>query len=356
MSESFETTTEIVRRAHGMLAPPVWDYIVGGSETETTLRRNRDAIGSLAFRPRILRNVANVDTSRTLLGTKLRIPYVLAPVGSLQAVAEGGAASSVRAAVKFGTLATVSSVALPGLEAAAEASTGDKWFQLYIRGDFQWITDMVERVRNAGYKALILTVDTAHYSRRERQIISRWLPPGRRVNLEEHHQATLDWETALRIKEIAGIPVGIKGIQTAEDAEIAVRDGFDIVWVSNHGGRQLDHARAAIEVLPEVAAVVAGRVPVIVDGGFMRGTDVLKALALGATAVGTGRLHALSLAAGGEAGLERMLEILEIEIATSMALLGVTALDQLDASYVVPTTPVSTPQVGFPFLLPEIRL
>jgi glycolate oxidase len=237
MSESFETTTEIVRRAHGMLAPPVWDYIVGGSETETTLRRNRDAIGSLAFRPRILRNVANVDTSRTLLGTKLRIPYVLAPVGSLQAVAEGGAASSVRAAVKFGTLATVSSVALPGLEAAAEASTGDKWFQLYIRGDFQWITDMVERVRNAGYKALILTVDTAHYSRRERQIISRWLPPGRRVNLEEHHQATLDWETALRIKEIAGIPVGIKGIQTAEDAEIAVRDGFDIVWVSNHGTR-----------------------------------------------------------------------------------------------------------------------
>jgi len=356
MSVPFETTTEIVRRAHELLAPPIWDYIVGGSETETTIRRNREAIGALAFRPRVLRNVADLDTRTTLLGTKLRIPYILAPVGSLQAVTEAGAAASVRGALAFGTLSTVSSVSQPGLEAAAEAATGDKWFQLYIRGDFSWVGDVVERVRSVGYSALILTVDTAHYSRRERQIISRWLPPGRRTSGEESYQAMLDWETAARIKAIAGIPVGIKGIQCAEDAEIALREGFDVIWVSNHGGRQLDHARGSIEILPEVASVVAGRVPIVVDGGFLRGTDVLKAIALGATAVATGRLHALALAAGGEAGLVRMLEILEIEIRTSMALLGVSSLAQLDASYVVATTPVSTPQVGFPFLLPEIRL
>src|SRR5579883_2555539 len=242
MSVPFETTTEIVRRAHELLAPPIWDYIVGGSET----------------------------------GTKLRIPYILAPVGSLQAVTEAGAAASVRGALAFGTLSTVSSVSQPGLEAAAEAATGDKWFQLYIRGDFSWVGDVVERVRSVGYSALILTVDTAHYSRRERQIISRWLPPGRRTSGEESYQAMLDWETAARIKAIAGIPVGIKGIQCAEDAEIALREGFDVIWVSNHGGRQLDHARGSIEILPEVASVVAGRVPIVVDGGFLRGTDVLK--------------------------------------------------------------------------------
>ncbi len=350
MSETFETTTEIVRRAHEMLAPPVWDYVAGGAETETTLRRNRDAIGALAFRPRILRNVAEVDTSTTLLGTRLRIPYILAPVGSLQAVTEDGAAASVRAAITFGTLSTVSSVSQPGLEATAEAATGDKWFQLYIRGDFNWVTEVVDRVRNAGYTALILTVDVAHYSRRERQIIGRWLPPGRRTLRDEQYQAMLDWETALRIKQVARMPVGIKGIQTAEDAEMAMRDGFDVIWVSNHGGRQLDHARAGIEVLPEVAAVVAGRAPIVVDGGFMRGTDVLKAIALGATAVGTGKLHALALAAGGEAGLVRMLEILEIEIKTSMGLLGVTSLAQLDASYVASMGPVQNPPGAFPFL------
>src|SRR6185312_8367309 len=355
MSETFETTTEIVRRANTLLPPPIWDYVVGGAETETTVRRNRDALGSLAFRPRILRNVAEHDMSTTLLGTKLRMPYLLAPVGSLQSVTEDGAAASVRAAASFGTLSVVSSVSQPGLEAAAAASPVDKWFQLYIRGDAKWVDDTIARVEKAGYKALMLTVDTAHYSRRERQIIDRWVPPGRRLHADDGYQLSLDWESASRIKGRLKIPVGIKGIQTAEDAEIAIREGFDLVWVSNHGGRQLDHARAAVEVLPEVVSVVAGRVPIVVDGGFMRGTDILKAIALGATAVGTGRLHALSLAAGGEAGLARMLEIVEIELRTSMALLGVTSLAQLDRSYVVNTTPVSTPQVAFPFLLPEIR-
>lgn len=354
--DQFGTTTEIIRRAHGLLAPPVWDYIVGGSETETTVRRNREAIGALAFRPRILRNVSQLQLGTTLLGTPLRIPYILAPVGSLQSVDPHGAASSVRAAITFGTLATVSSVCEPGLEASAEAATGDKWFQLYIRGDDAWVGEMVDRVRNAGYTALILTVDTAHYSRRERQIISGWLPPARRVERSDHYQALLDWETVARIKERARIPIGVKGIQSAEDAELAIRNGIDVIWVSNHGGRQLDHARASLTVLPEVVAAAGGKVPIVVDGGFMRGTDVLKAIALGATAVATGRLHALSLAAGSEAALIRMLEIMEIEIRTSMALLGVTSLAELDRSYVTAATPLAEPPVAFPFLFPEIRL
>jgi isopentenyl diphosphate isomerase/L-lactate dehydrogenase-like FMN-dependent dehydrogenase len=356
MASDFQTTTEIVRRAHGLLAPPIWDYIVGGSETETTIRRNREAISAFAFRPRILRNVSKLDTSTTVLGTKLRIPYILAPVGSLQEAVEAGAAASVRAAIAFGTLSTVSSVSQPGLEPAAAAATGDKWFQLYIRGDFEWVSEIVGRVRAAGYNALILTVDTAHYSRRERQLISGWVPPARRRDLEEQYQGMLDWETVRRIKEIAGIPIGIKGIQTGEDAEIALQEGIDLIWVSNHGGRQLDHARATIDVLPEVAAVVAGKVPIVVDGGFMRGTDVLKAIALGASAVATGRLHALALAAGGEAGAVRMLEILEIEVRTSMALLGVTSLGQIDRSYLASVTPLSNPPAAFPFLSPDILL
>lgn len=287
---------------------------------------------SWPFARGVLRNVAKIDPSRTILGSRLRIPYLLAPVGSLELVVEDGSALSVRAAAAFGTIATISSGSLPGLELAAQAAAGDKWFQLYVGGDFGWITEMIERVRAAGYIALILTVDSSHYGGRERQIARRWSPP-RHHNNGIRFQDRLDWETVRRIKANTALAIGIKGIQTGEDAELALRCGVDLIWVSNHGGRQLDHARATIEVLPEVATAVGGKAPIVIDGGFMRGTDVLKAIVLGATAVATGRLQALALAAAGEAGVRRMLEILEAEIETSMALLGVASLDQLDRSY-----------------------
>jgi isopentenyl diphosphate isomerase/L-lactate dehydrogenase-like FMN-dependent dehydrogenase len=353
----FATTTEIVHAAQHNLEPAVWDYITGGAETETTIRRNREAIEALAFRARIMRNVADIDTSATLLGTRLRIPYILAPVGGMQDITAAGAASQVRGARAFGTLPVVSSVSQPALEDSASAVAGDKWFQLYIRGDFAWIGEIVKRVRASGYRALVITADVAIYGNRERQKIARFTPQGRRNNTGEEFQAALDWEVLDRIREIAGMPLVLKGVQAAEDAELALAHGIDAVWVSNHGGRQLDHAQGSLDVLPEVVAAVRGRTPVIVDGGFMRGTDILKAVALGADAVATGRMHAWALGAGGEPALARMLEIVEFELRTAMGLLGVTSLAQLDASY-VRRADASIGRGAFPLLetLPDVAL
>jgi isopentenyl diphosphate isomerase/L-lactate dehydrogenase-like FMN-dependent dehydrogenase len=335
MDDEILTTTEIVTRAHKTLKRRVWEYITGGAETETSIWRNREALSSLAFRARIFRNVATVDTSATLLGTRVRIPFILAPVGGLEQVAPQGAATAAIAASAFGTLQVVSSVSQPALEVTAQAAAGDKWFQLYIRGDFDWIQEWVGRVKAAGFKALVITADSAYYGNRERQVLRRWLPAGRANNLSgTEYQRAVDWDLFDRIRDMAGLPLVVKGVQTAEDAEIAIEHGASVVWISNHGGRQLDHCVGTAEVLPEVVAAVNGRVPIVVDGGFMRGTDALKAIALGATAVATGRLYALALAAGADAGVVRMLEILESEIVTGMGLLGVTALAQLEPAYV----------------------
>jgi glycolate oxidase len=345
----YSTTTEIIAAARERLAQEPWDYIAGGSETETTLRRNREAIESLAFRARVLRNVSHVDASTTLLGSKIRIPYILAPVGGMQQIVEGGAASQVTGACNFGTIATISSVSEPELEVTAACVPGMKWYQLYIRGDFDWIKERVDRVRAAGFGALILTVDTAAYSNRERQKISNLVPQVRQTSSPGSEFAPLlDWELLGRIKEYARMPIGIKGIQAGEDAELALEHGVDVLWVSNHGGRQLDHALGSLDVLPEVVEVVRGRAPIVVDGGFWRGTDVLKAIALGADAVASGRMHAWALGAGGVPVLERMLEIIEGEIHTSMALLGVTSLGQLNPSFVRHAVPVN--RGAFPLL------
>ncbi len=330
----FMTTTEIVRAAQAALEPSAWDYIVGGSETEMTLRRNREAIEGLAFRPRVLRDVRTVDTSTRLLGTKLRIPYILAPVGSLQTITPDGAAAQVRGACAFGTLPVISSVTEPSLEETAAAASGDKWFQLYVRGDVDWIAEILKRVKTAYYKALPwITVDVAHYSNRERQKRHSFVPDGQRAGGKDF-QAALDWKMLDKIRSLAKMPVIVKGIQTREDARIAVKRGIDGIWVSNHGGRQLDHARGSLDALPEVVDAVRGKIPVIVDGGFTRGTDIIKAIALGADVVAGGKMHAWALGAGGTTALERMLELVRIEVETTMALLGVTTLRQLDKSYV----------------------
>jgi isopentenyl diphosphate isomerase/L-lactate dehydrogenase-like FMN-dependent dehydrogenase len=163
----------------------------------------------------------------------------------------------------------------------------------------------------------------------------RWVPDGRRNAGGADYQAALDWKLLDKIRSLAKLPVIVKGIQTHEDAKIALKRGLDGIWVSNHGGRQLDHARGSLDVLPEVLDVVRGKVPVIVDGGFMRGTDIIKAMAMGADVVAGGKMHAWALGAGGETALERMLELLRLEIETTMALLGVTSLKQLDTSYIV---------------------
>jgi isopentenyl diphosphate isomerase/L-lactate dehydrogenase-like FMN-dependent dehydrogenase len=339
MPVDFVSNQEIIMVARRNLTQNVWDYLTGGAESETTMRRNRFGLDSLAFRPRILVDVSNIDSSTTFLGHRLRIPVMLAPIGSLQALTPAGGVAVAKAAEEFGTINFVSSVTQPSLEEIASASTNPKIFQLYVQGDLKWVEDLLCRVKAAGYTALCLTVDTAHYGHRERQMMDRWLPPSRRGSGYEY-RAALTWETLDAIKKISGMRLLLKGVATAEDAAIAVARGVDVIYVSNHGGRQLDQGRATIDMLPEIIDAVRGKAEIVLDGGILRGSDVLKAIALGARAVAIGKLQGWGLAAGGQAGLVRVLELLENEITTTMGLLGVTRLDQLSADHLCKVQPL----------------
>ena len=322
-----------------------WDYLVGGSESETTLRRNRLAFDRVAFRPRILVDVTEVDTSTEFFGQRLRIPAILAPIGSLQVFDPDGGVAATKAATEFGIMHCVSSVTQPALEETAQATETPKIFQLYVNGDDDWLADILKRVKAAGYVALALTVDVAHYSRRERPMLSRYQPPTRRqmVPPERRYLSGLTWEKMDRIKDMIGLPFMLKGVQTAEDAELAVEHGVDYVWVSNHGGRQIDHGLGSLETLPEIVQAVRGRARIIVDGGVQRGSDILKAVALGADVVALGRLQAWGLAAGSVAGCVRMLEIVEDELVSAMGLAGLTSISQVTSKYVCRAEAVTPP-------------
>lgn len=343
MSLDFVTNQEVIIAARRNLTQDVWDYLSGGSESETTMRRNRLGFDSLALRPRVCVDVSKIDTSTTFLGQKLRIPVMMAPIGSLQTITPEGGVAVAKAAAEFGTMNFVSSVTQPSLEEIAASTNHPKIFQLYIRGGLDWCEEILERVKKAGYMALCLTVDTAHYSRRERQMMNRWLPPSKRLESQRIYQAMVTWEMMAAIKKIANMPFILKGVATAEDAKIAVDHGVDVVYVSNHGGRQLDQGRGTMDILPEVVAAVNGKADVLLDGSVLRGTDVIKAIALGAKAVTIGKLQGWGLAAGGSAGLVRVLELLEEELIIDMGLLGVTRIDQIDAKYVCQAPPVTFP-------------
>ena len=352
-NELFQNLHEFVRRARANLNQNAWDYIVGGAETETTMRRNRMALDEIAFRPRVLRNVARVDASVECFGRKLRLPVMLAPVGALEIFDPAAAAAVVRATGKFGAAHMLSSVSEPGLEKVADAAPGAlRLFQLYVRGDDTFVEHHVGRAIAKGYSAFCLTVDTAHYSRRERDIAKRYVRESRHRATGGDFQKGLEWRTVKLIKDKFNIPLIIKGIATAEDALIALDHGVDWIYVSNHGGRQLDHGRGAMHVLPEIVEAVKGRARIMVDGGFCRGSDVVKAIAAGADIVGIGRLQCWALAAAGENGVLRMLELLEDEVIRSLGLLGVTNFAELDPSYLQPAPPVSAPHAlsAFPLL------
>ncbi len=350
------TLQELVVAARRNLDANVWDYLVGGAETETTVRRNRQALDSVAFRPRVLTDVSEVRAGGSLLGHDLRIPVLLAPIGSLQLFEEGGGATAGRAAEDFGIMNFVSSVCLPGLEGSAQASDSPKVYQLYLADDEDWMRGLIRRSIAAGYSGFCLTVDTQTYSRRERDLLKRWRPPsvGEATTRAApmNFQARMTWDLVSRIKDDFDIPLILKGVATAEDAGRACELGVDVVYVSNHGGRQLDHGRGSLDVLPEVVAEVNGRAEVVVDGGILRGTDVVKAMILGADAVGIGRLEAMAMAAAGREGLVRALRILEHEITTCLALLGVSTWTELDETYLHRALPVDAPSVlsAFPLL------
>jgi glycolate oxidase len=355
--EEFLTLQEIIAAARRNLAPGPWSYLIGGTETETTVRRNRHALDSIAFRPRVLRDVSRIDSSWTFLGTKTRLPVMLAPIGGLESIVEGGAATAARGAAQFNVPQMLSSVCQPGLEQTAAAAATVRSFQLYVRGDDAWVDDWVRRAKDKGFGSFCLTVDVAAYSRRERDLLGRFVKPWRAKAIEgAAFQAGLSWDHVKRYKDKHNgphaLPLILKGIATAEDAELAVEHGVEVVYVSNHGGRQLDHGLGSAAVLPEVVKAVDGRAEVWVDGGFMRGSDVVKAIALGARTVGLGRLAGLALAAGGAQGLVRALELLEDEIRICLGLLGVTSFAELTPRHLAPAPAVTAPDTfsAFPHL------
>jgi glycolate oxidase len=353
--EPFQTLHELVKAARLKLSANSWDYIVGATETETTMCRNRAALDSIAFRPRVLRDVSRVDVGATYLGNRrIRLPVMLAPVGSLDSFDPGGAATAGKAAAAFGVPIMVSSATRPGLEESATAAgDGPKIFQLYVRGDTAFVDDHARRAMGAGYDAFAFTVDTALYSRRERDIAKRFVKHWRNATAALMHQARLTWADIARFREkFPDVTVILKGIGTAEDAEIAVKHGVHVVYVSNHGGRQLDHGVGSLAVLPEVVQAVGGKARVWMDGGISRGTDVVKAVALGAELVGIGRLYCYGLAAAGEHGVKRVLELLEDEVRTCLGLMGADSYAAVERNQLVAVPPVVTPHVhsAFPLL------
>ncbi len=358
LQTEFLTLHEFVAAARLRLDANGWDYIIGGAETETTVGRNRLALDSIALRPRVLRDVSAIDCSATLFGKPARLPVLLAPVGGLETCDPDGAVAAALGAGGFGIPVMTSSVSKRSKAEIRAATASPALFQLYVRGGGRFIEDQVEQTIAAGMEAFCLTVDTAVYSRRERDIANRFAKPWRAGVDDEAQraQAALTWKDVERIRAACDIPLILKGIATPDDARIALDHGVDVIYVSNHGGRQLDHGLGAIDLLPGIVEAVAGRATVIVDGGINRGTDIVKAIALGADAVGLGRLYCYALAAAGAPGIVRMLEILEDEMKSAMGLLGVTRLSELDPSYVQRGAPaVSTPSAlsAFPLLEPE---
>ena len=349
------TTTELIALARSRLDGHAWEFIAGGAETETTILRNRQALDSVAFRPRVLRNVEHATPKTSFLGLEQRLPVLLAPLASLTDIHPEGALPIARAAADFGCLMLLSSVTQPDLTEIARAARGQFIFQLYTDGDEHWVLDTVSKALDAGCKALCVTVDVPTFGRRDRHLHRRQTIAGRPfggLRSGEVYRGRADWELIDRIKARLSVPLMLKGVQTAEDAALALEHGIDVIYVSNHGGRQLDHGRGALDLLPEVVSTARGKAGVVVDGGFVRGTDVLKAVAKGAAMVGIGKLQAFALGAAGEAGVRRMLEILETEITVAMKLLGVNRCEELDGSYLQPAAPVGKPGLlsAFPLL------
>lgn len=353
---------------------PVFDYIDGAADDEITKARNTSAFDEVDLVPDVLAGVAEIDTSRTIMGRESTLPLILSPTALQRAFHRDGERAVAKAAEKFGVWFGISSLATHSIEEIAALTGGPKLFQLYVHKDVGLNTSMIERCQAAKFDALALTVDTIVSGKRERCLRSgfttpprfsasalwsyatrpRWTldyvfgPKFRLPNLDEHVQegtgkavsiqdyfntmldTNMDWDTAARIRQDWGGTFALKGVMSAADARRAVEIGADAIWISNHGGRQLDGSRAPFDQLREIVDAVGGEIEIILDGGVRRGTHVLKGLAAGATAASGGRLYLYALAAAGQPGVERALTILKEEIERAMRLMGVTSVDQLN--------------------------
>jgi 4-hydroxymandelate oxidase len=344
--------------AEGRLDHKAWDYFHGGSDDEVTLRANRAAFARIQLRPRVLVDVSHCDLSTTVLGIPVSMPILIAPMGYQCLATPEGECATARAAGAAETLMVASTMATRTLEETAAVATGPLWFQLYVYKDRSISEQLVRRAEEAGYRALVLTVDLPRIGRRERDIRNGFgLPPhlhtanfvthgshempetepgtsGLATHAAANFDESLTWEAVAWLKGVTRLPVLLKGILTAEDAALAVQHGADGLIVSNHGGRQLDSVPASIDALPAVADAVAGRVEVYLDSGIRRGTDVLKALALGARAVLVGRPVLWGLAVAGAEGARDVLELLRAELELALALAGRPTLASIDRSVV----------------------
>jgi 4-hydroxymandelate oxidase len=324
--------------AKAAVAPDAWDYFEGGAGDEWTLDENRRAFTRWMLRPRFLRGAGSPDTSTTVLGSPLSLPVLVAPWAYQRLAHPDGEFATARGAASAGTVMVVSSTAESYLEEVAAAAPGPKWWQLYVAEDRGFTESMLSRVVEAGYTAICWTVDFPVSGLRHRDTRSGFVMPLGVGTSDYIFDPELSWDDLAWIKERApGLPVAVKGLLTAEDAELAVQAGADAVVVSNHGGRQLDRSHAGLEALPEVAAQVSGRVPVLMDGGVRRGTDVLTAMALGAVAVLVGRPTIWGLASEGDAGVAGVLEILRSEFANAMSLTGCRSVDEIGPALVTRT-------------------
>lgn len=343
--------------AKHQLTEMAWSYYYGGADDEVTLRRNREAYQDISLRYRVLVDVAERDLRTTVLGSRIELPVLLAPTAFHKLAHPDGEVATARAASAAGTTMVLSTLSTTRVEEVVPAAERDMWFQLYVYRDRGATEALVQRVHAAGCKALVLTVDAPLLGRRERDIRTGFaLPEGMgienmladgyaRVDAAEGESGlaayfarlldpSLSWGDLEWLRSISPIPVLVKGIVRGDDARRALDHGADGIVVSNHGGRQLDTCVATIEALPEVAAEVGDETLLLFDGGIRRGTDVLKALALGARAVLIGRPALWGLAAGGQAGVEHALSLLRAELDLAMALAGCPTVADISADLI----------------------
>ncbi|XP_074577845.1 glycolate oxidase 3-like [Curcuma longa] len=357
MCMEITNVSEYEQIAKQKLPKMIYDYYASGAEDQWTLRENRSAFSRILFRPRILVDVSNIDMSTTVLGFKISMPIMIAPTAMQKMAHPEGELATARAASAANTIMILSSWSTSSVEEVNSTGPGVRFFQLYVYKDRNVVRQIVGRAEKAGFKAIVLTVDTPRLGRREADIKNRFtLPPSLMLkNFEElalekmdgtsdsglasyvgsQIDRSLSWKDVKWLQTITSLPIIVKGVMTAEDTQLAVQAGVAGIVVSNHGARQLDYVPATINCLEEVVKAAQGKVPVFLDGGIRRGTDIFKALALGASGVFIGRPVVFALAADGEAGVRKVLQMLRDELELTMALSGCTSLEQITRNHVV---------------------